>query len=86
MEFELLPDPFKPPVRPAQGLNPARVWRMGWLAAIGMAAFATAFLPGEFSWPVWAAFLAGAAPALLSLPLSGENLREDDHVQSILLV
>ncbi len=59
---------------------------MGWLAAIGMAAFATAFLPGEFSWPVWAAFLAGAAPALLSLPLSGENLREDDHVQSILLV
>ena len=59
---------------------------MGWLAAIGMAAFATAFLPGEFRWPVWGAFLAGAAPALLSLPLSGENLREDDHVQSILLV
>ena len=59
---------------------------MGWLAAIGLAAFATAFLPGEFSWPVWAAFLAGAAPALLSLPLSGENLREDDRVQSILLV
>ena len=82
----MLPDPFKPPVRAAQGLNPARVWRMGWLSAIGMAAFATAFLPGEFSWPVWAAFLAGAAPALLSLPLSGENVREDDRVQSILLV
>ena len=59
---------------------------MGWLAAIGLAAFATAFLPGEFSWPVWAALLAGAAPALLSLPLSGENLRDDDRVQSIVLV
>ncbi len=51
-----------------------------------MAAFATAFLPGEFRWPVWAAFLAGAAPALLSLPLSGESAREDDRVQSVLLV
>ncbi|WP_419255819.1 sensor histidine kinase [Caulobacter sp. ErkDOM-YI] len=86
MEFELLPDPFKRPARTSRGLGPARVWRLGWLAAIGAAAFTTAFLPGEFSWPVWAAFLAGAAPALLSLPLPGESTKEDDRVQSILLV
>ena len=86
LEFELLPDPFKRPPRTVRGLGPARVWRLGWLAAIGVAAFATAFVPGEFHWPVWAAFLAGAAPALLSLPLSGESAREDDRVQSILLV
>ncbi len=86
LEFELLPDPFKRPARTSRGLSPARVWRLGWLAAIGVAAFTTAFLPGEFSWPVWAAFLAGAAPALLSLPLPGESTKEDDRVQSILLV
>ncbi|ALL14052.1 sensor histidine kinase [Caulobacter henricii] len=86
MEFELLPDPYKRTARSKRGLGPARLWRLGWLAAIALAALATALLPGQFSWPVWAAFLAGAAPALLSLPVSGETPREDDRIQSILLV
>jgi cell cycle sensor histidine kinase DivJ len=86
LEFELLPDPFKRPSRQARGLEPARVWRLGWLAAICLAAGATAFLPQTIGWAIWTAFIAGAAPALLSLPLSGDRLRDDDRVQSMLLV
>jgi hypothetical protein len=63
LEFELLPDPFKRPSRQARGLEPARVWRLGWLAAICLAAGATAFLPQTIGWAIWTAFIAGAAPA-----------------------
>jgi cell cycle sensor histidine kinase DivJ len=86
LEFELLPDPFKRHARQTRGLEPARVWRLGWLAAICLAAGATAFLPQTIGWAIWTAFIAGAAPALLSLPLASDRLRDDDRVQSLLLV
>ena len=86
LEFETLPDPFKRPAPQARGLGTARLWRLGWLAAICLAAGATAFLPGRVGWPIWAAFAAGAIPALVSLPIAGDRAGEDDRIQSLLLV
>ena len=87
---------MKRPARPSRGLGAARLWRLGWLTAVCLAALATAFLPEAVGWPVWLALAAGGAPALASLPItsfagsaipvSGERLRQADRIQSLLLV
>ncbi|MDI1364638.1 MAG: sensor histidine kinase, partial [bacterium] len=74
------------PAHPKRGLDAARVWRLGWLAAILLAAGATAFLSQPVGWPIWAALIAGAVPALVSYPLAGDAAREDGRMQSLLLV
>ena len=75
--------PFQRPAPAAPAPGPARAWRLGWLAAVAVAAGATAFTPGVVGWANWAALSAGALPALASL-LLGRS--EDDRVQSLLLV
>ncbi|WP_164468085.1 cell cycle sensor histidine kinase DivJ [Caulobacter vibrioides] len=82
MEFETLPDPFRRPAARAAGLDPAHAWRLGWLAAVCLAAAAALFTADSGGWPVWAALGAGALPALVSLIFT----REDERTQSRLLV
>ncbi|MBO9544912.1 HAMP domain-containing sensor histidine kinase [Caulobacter sp.] len=81
MEFETLPDPIRRPAARAAGFDPAHAWRLGWLAAICLAAAATLFTD-EGGWPIWAALGAGAVPAFASLIFT----REDERSQSLLLV
>ncbi|WP_354071282.1 HAMP domain-containing sensor histidine kinase [Caulobacter sp. 1776] len=81
MEFETLPDPIRRPAARPPGFDPAHAWRLGWLAAICLAAAATLFTDAG-GWPVWAALGSGAVPALTSLLVT----REDERSQSILLV
>ncbi|WP_395442945.1 sensor histidine kinase [Caulobacter sp. UC70_42] len=81
MEFETLPDPIRRPAPPA-GFDPAYAWRLGWLAAICLAAAAALFANSGGGWPVWAALGAGAVPALVALIFS----RDDERTQSVLLV
>ena len=81
LEFETLPDPIRRPA-PQAGLDPAHAWRLGWLAAICLAAAATLFANSAGGWPVWAALGAGAVPALVALVFS----RDDERTQSVLLV
>ncbi|WP_343698723.1 HAMP domain-containing sensor histidine kinase [Caulobacter sp.] len=81
MEFETLPDPIRRPAR-AAGFDPAHAWRLGWLAAICLAAAAALFAQNTGGWPIWAALGAGAVPALVSLVLTSE----DERTQSVLLV
>ncbi|PHY12543.1 two-component sensor histidine kinase, partial [Caulobacter sp. B11] len=76
-------NPFQRPAPVAPAPGPARVWRLGWLAAVALAAGATAFAPGVVGWANWAALAAGALPALASLLL---GRTQDDRVQSLLLV
>ncbi|MFY8210096.1 MAG: cell cycle sensor histidine kinase DivJ, partial [Caulobacter sp.] len=82
MEFETLPDPFRRPAARAAGLDPAHAWRLGWLAAVCLAAAAALFTADSGGWPVWAALGAGALPALASLIFT----RQDERTQSWLLV
>ncbi|MDB5454840.1 MAG: two-component sensor histidine kinase [Caulobacter sp.] len=63
--------------------DPARLWRLGWLAAVGLTAGAAALTPGVTPTAVWLALGAGAAPALAAL-LVGR--RGGDRVQSLMLV
>ena len=81
MEFETLPDPIRRPPLPAAGFDPAQAWRLGWLAAICLAAAAALFANSTGGWPVWAALGAGAVPALAALVFS----RDDERTQSVLL-
>ncbi|MET3666254.1 cell cycle sensor histidine kinase DivJ [Caulobacter sp. 1776] len=81
LEFETLPDPIRRPAARPPGFDPAHAWRLGWLAAICLAAAATLFTDAG-GWPVWAALGSGAVPALTSLLVT----REDERSQSILLV
>lgn len=81
LEFETLPDPIKRPAARPAGFDPAHAWRLGWLAAVCLAAAATLFTDAG-GWPVWAALGAGAVPALVALFMT----REDERTQSIMLV
>ncbi len=81
MEFETLPDPIRRPAARAAGFDPAHGWRLGWLAAICLAAAATLFTDTG-GWPVWAALGAGAVPALAALVFS----KDDERTQSLMLV
>jgi len=82
LEFETRPDPIRRPPPPATGFDPAQAWRLGWLAAICLAAAAALFANSTGGWPVWAALGAGAVPALAALLFS----RDDERTQSVLLV
>ncbi len=81
LEFETLPDPIRRPAARPAGFDPAHAWRLGWLAAVCLAAAATLFTDAG-GWPVWAALGAGAVPALVALFMT----REDERSQSIMLV
>ena len=82
MELEKRPDPIRRSAPPAAGLDAARAWRLGWLAAIGLAAVSMLFIIDLGVWPVWTALGAGAFPALVALVFT----REDERAQSLLLV
>lgn len=81
LEFETSPDPIRRPAVRAAGFDPAHAWRLGWLAAVCLAAAATLFTDAG-GWPVWAALGAGAIPALAALIFT----RDDERSQSLLLV
>jgi len=86
LDFTSIANSSRPAVHRLRGLDAPRLWRMGWLAAVCLAAAATALLPEAVSLPVWVALVAGAVPALLSFPLSSDALRDDERAQSLLLV
>ncbi len=65
------------------GFDATRLWRLGWVATVALAAGAAAFTPGGVALHVWLALAAGAAPALASLAL-GE--RRHEGLQSLVLV
>nr|WP_233243191.1 MULTISPECIES: HAMP domain-containing sensor histidine kinase [unclassified Caulobacter] len=74
------------PARSARDDEAARLWRLGWLVSVCLAAGAVALLPIRVDWSIWAALAAGGLPALLSLYLSDGTLRDNERVQSLLLV
>ncbi|MGR4866751.1 cell cycle sensor histidine kinase DivJ [Caulobacter sp. LARHSG274] len=61
----------------------ARLWRLGWLATVTLAAAAVAFTSGVVGVHVWLALAAGALPALAAL-VAGD--RRDERLQSLILV
>jgi len=65
------------------GLDAARLWRLGWLATVTLAAGAAAFTPGTIGVHVWLALMAGAIPALAALAVGD---RQDERLQSLILV
>jgi len=65
------------------GVDAARLWRLGWLATVTLAAGAAAFTPGTIGIPVWLALMAGAIPALAALAVGD---RQDERLQSLILV
>jgi len=81
LAFETSPDPIRRPAALA-GFDPAHAWRLGWLAAICLAAAAALFANNTGGWPIWAALAAGAVPAVAALLFS----RDDERTQSVMLV
>jgi len=81
LELEQRPDPIRRPASQA-GFDPALAWRLGWLAAVCLAAVAVLFVAGAEAWPVWSALGAGAIPALAALVFA----RGGERVQSLILV
>ncbi|HJV40387.1 HAMP domain-containing sensor histidine kinase [Caulobacter sp.] len=86
MELKTRPDPIRRPA-PSAGVDPAREWpahgwRLGWLAAICLAAVSALFITDARVWPVWAALGAGAFPALVALVFSGKG----ERTEALLLV
>jgi cell cycle sensor histidine kinase DivJ len=71
------------PTPSTASLGAARLWRLGWLAAVTFAAGAAAFTPGTIGVHVWLALMAGAIPALAALAL---GQRQDERLQSLVLV
>ena len=78
-------DPFQSGQRSPStaGFDAARLWRLGWLATVSLAAGAAAFTPGIIGLPVWMALIAGAVPALAALAVGD---RRDERLQSLILV
>ncbi|MBO9707770.1 MAG: HAMP domain-containing histidine kinase [Caulobacter sp.] len=67
----------------AGGVDAARLWRLGWVAAVVLAAGAAAFTPGTVGLHVWLALMAGAVPAIAALAVGD---RDDERLQSLILV
>ena len=70
------------PLSATGGFGAAYLWRLGWLAAVFLAAGAAAFTDAT-SLYVWLALAAGGVPALAALAV-GE--RRDERLQSLILV
>lgn len=80
MELRARPYPIKGPV-PHEGFDPALAWRLGWLAAVCLAAAAALFVADARAWPVWSALGAGATPAVVALVIR----RWEERAEAVLL-